>query len=78
MRRFRSKLTYANVISTIAVFLVVSGGTAFAASQMLPKNGVGSKQIKKEAVTPAKLSKAAEATLTGPTGATGPQGPAGA
>jgi hypothetical protein len=44
---------------------------------MLPKNTVGSKQIKKEAVTPAKLSKTSKATLTGPKGATGVQGPQG-
>lgn len=79
MKRFRSKLTYANVISTICLFLVLGGGAAFAATQ-LPKNSVGSKQIKKEAVTPAKLSSAAKATFTGPkgaTGATGSQGPKG-
>jgi hypothetical protein len=32
MRRIRSHLTYANVMATIAVFLVVSGGTAVALS----------------------------------------------
>jgi hypothetical protein len=83
MHRIRGKLTYANVISTLCLILLVGGGTAYAAAEMLPKNSVGSKQIKKEAVTPAKLSKAAKATLTGPkgaagaTGATGPQGPKG-
>jgi hypothetical protein len=80
MKRLRGKLTYANVVATLALFLVLAGGTAFAASEMLPKNSVGSKQIKKAAVTPAKLSMAAKATLTGPAGAkgaTGPQGPKG-
>jgi Collagen triple helix repeat (20 copies) len=83
LKRLRSKLTYANVMATIAVFLVLAGGTAFAATEMLPKNGVGTKQLAKEAVTPAKLSKASKATLTGPkgatgaTGATGSQGPKG-
>lgn len=77
MKRFRAKLTYANVISTICLFLVLGGGAAFAATQ-LPKNSVGSKQIKKEAVTPAKLSTAAKATLTGPKGATGATGANGA
>lgn len=76
MKRFRAKFTYANVISTICLFLVLGGGAAFAATQ-LPKNSVGSKQIKKEAVTPAKLSSAAKATLTGPKGATGAAGPQG-
>jgi hypothetical protein len=74
MKRLRTKLTYANVMATIAVFLVLAGGTAFAAKQMLPKNSVGAKQIKKGAVTPAKLSKASKATLVGPTGAAGQRG----
>jgi hypothetical protein len=77
MKRLRGKLSYANVISTICLFLVLGGGAAFAATQ-LPKNSVGSKQIKKEAVTPAKLSTAAKATLTGPKGPQGATGPGGA
>jgi hypothetical protein len=83
MKRLRSKLTYPNVISTLCLFLLVGGGTAYAASEMLPKGSVGTKQIQKEAVTPAKLSKTSKAALTGPngaigaTGATGPQGPKG-
>jgi hypothetical protein len=80
MKRFRSKVTYPNVISTLCLFLLVGGGTAYAASEMLPKGSVGTKQIQKEAVTPAKLSKTAKAALTGPngaTGSTGPQGPKG-
>ena len=32
MRRIRSQLTYANVMSTLAVFLVASGGVAYAAN----------------------------------------------
>jgi hypothetical protein len=60
MRRLRGKLTYANVISTIALFLVVSGGAAYAAN--LGKNSVGSKQIKSNAVTAAKIKKG---TITG-------------
>jgi hypothetical protein len=32
MQRFRGKLTYANVISTLALILAVGGGTAYAAS----------------------------------------------
>lgn len=56
MKALRSRLTYANVMSTIAVFLVLGGATAFAAGQ-LGKNTVGSKQLKKNAVTAAKLKK---------------------
>jgi hypothetical protein len=81
MKRLRSKLTYANVMATVAVFLVLAGGTALAATQVLPKNSVGSRQIKKGAVGPAKLSEAAKSTLTGPAGpagSTGAKGPAGA
>jgi hypothetical protein len=59
VKRLRSRLTYANVVSTVALFLVVAGGTAFAATQMLPKNSVGSKQIKKNAVTAAKIKNGA-------------------
>jgi hypothetical protein len=77
MKDPRSKLTYANVMATVAVFLVLAGGSAFAASQMLPKNSVGPKQLKKGAVTPAKLSKAAKSALAGPRGAIGPVGPTG-
>jgi hypothetical protein len=80
MDRLRTRLSYSNVMVTILAVLVLGGGTAYAASQMLPKNSVGAKQIKKEAVTPAKLSKAAKVALTGPPGpqgAAGAQGPAG-
>jgi hypothetical protein len=53
MRQIRKRLTYANVMSSIAVFLVL-GGAAFAASG-LPKNSVGTKQLKNNAVTSAKV-----------------------
>lgn len=56
MKAIRSRLTYANVMSSIAVFLVIGGATAFAASQ-LEKNSVGAKQLKKNAVTAAKIKK---------------------
>jgi hypothetical protein len=70
-RSLRGNLTYANVVSTICLFLLLSGGAAYAASQILPKNSVGPKQLKNGAVTPAKLSAAAKAAVTG---AAGPQG----
>ena len=54
MKSVRNRLTYANVMSTLAVFLVVAGGSAMAATQ-LGKNTVGTKQLKKEAVTTAKV-----------------------
>lgn len=58
MRRIRKRITYANVMSTIAVFLTIGGATAFAASQ-LGKNTVGKKQLKSNAVTTAKIKKEA-------------------
>lgn len=56
MNRIRTRLTYANVMASIAVFLVLGGASAFAATQ-LGKNSVGTKQLKKNAVTTAKLKK---------------------
>lgn len=52
----RKRLNYANVMSSIAVFLVIGGATAFAA---LAKNSVGTKQLKKNAVTTKKIKKGA-------------------
>lgn len=54
MKRIRGKLTYANVVATIALFLALSGASALAASQ-LAKNSVGTKQLKSNAVTAAKI-----------------------
>ena len=34
MKSVRKRLTYANVMSSIAVFLVVAGGSAFADTQL--------------------------------------------
>jgi len=58
MKSVRRRLTYANVMSSLAVFLVVAGGSAFAAGQ-LGKNTVGTKQLKNNAVTGAKIKKEA-------------------
>jgi hypothetical protein len=86
MKNLRANFTYANVISTVALFLVLAGGTAFAADQ-LAKNSIGAKQlkpgavtaakIKAGAVTPSALSAPAKSSLTGPQGPQGPQGAAG-
>jgi hypothetical protein len=72
VKRIRRKLSFSNAVALLALFVAL-GGSAYAATQ-LPKNSVGSKQIKEGAVSPAKLSRASKSTLTG---ATGPQGPAG-
>lgn len=53
-QRLRGKLTYANVVSSPCLFLLLGGGAAFAASQ-LTKNSVGPKQLKKNAMVTAKI-----------------------
>jgi hypothetical protein len=58
MRTIRGKLTYANVISTLCLFLLLGGGAALAAGK-LGKNSVGTQQIKDNAVTEAKISNGA-------------------
>jgi hypothetical protein len=74
MHRIRGTFGYANVVSTLCLVLLLGGGTAYAATQLLPKNSVGTAQIKNGAVTPAKLSPAAKQSRTGPTGPQGPKG----
>ncbi len=84
MKQIRKRLTYANVMSSIAVFLVVGGATAFAAGH-LGKNTVGAKQLKKNAVTTAKVKDGSLLSTdfkagqipAGPRGLTGLPGPAG-
>jgi uncharacterized protein YjbI with pentapeptide repeats len=56
-RKLRAKMTFANVVSVIALFLAL-GGTAFAASH-LGKNTVGPKQLKKNSVRTAKIKNSA-------------------
>jgi hypothetical protein len=86
MKRLAEKLTFANVMSVIAVFIALSGA-AIAATQ-LPSNSVGAKQIKANAVSSAKVkdyslqaNDFAKGSLpagpTGPIGAQGDQGPQG-
>jgi hypothetical protein len=74
----------ANVIGLLALFIAL-GGTTYAATA-LPANSVGTKQLKKGAVTKAKINKKTIKQLkgnigpagpAGPTGPTGPQGPQG-
>ena len=77
MKSIRNRLTYANVMSSIAVFLVLGGATAFAAtkigSNQLKANSVLTGKIKKEAVTTSKVknnaittAKVADGAITGP------------
>jgi hypothetical protein len=57
MPRISSRLTYANVVASLALFVALGGG-AYAAIT-LPKNSVGSKQIKNGSVKNADLANSA-------------------
>lgn len=77
----RPQLSYANVMSSIAVFLAL-GGTSYAVA----KNSIGEKQLKSNAVTSPKIKDGAVTAadlapgtaISGPRGPRGEQGPAGA
>ncbi len=60
MKQIRKRVTYANVMSSLAVFLVLGGATAIAAG--LGKNSVGTKQLKRNAVSTAKIKRNAITT----------------
>jgi len=91
LRRIRSRLTYGNVVATLALFIAL-GGVSWAAVK-LPRNSVGGPQIKANAVTGAKVRNRSltgadvrDQSLTavdfrgstqGAAGATGAAGPAG-
>lgn len=83
MKSIRKHLTFANVIACLALFVAL-GGASYAATQ-LPKNSVGSEQIKKDAVTGVKVKdgslRAADFGVgqipAGPEGRAGAQGPRG-
>jgi hypothetical protein len=84
MRALTSRLTYANLIGTLALFVAL-GGTSYAVSQ-LPTNSVGTKQIRSNAVTGAKVKDgtltaddfSAKTNLQGAAGQPGATGPVGA
>jgi hypothetical protein len=78
--RLRSRLTYANVVATIALFVALGGGAY--ATVNLPAKSVGSKQLKANAVSSPKVrdrSLLAHDFARGqlPRGAQGRRGPAG-
>jgi hypothetical protein len=73
VKQIRKRVTYANVMSSIAVFLVLGGGAAYAAKKIgtneikgnsittgkIKKNAVTSSKIKKNAITTAKIKNGA-------------------
>ncbi|MGH2976465.1 MAG: hypothetical protein ACRDLL_16620 [Solirubrobacterales bacterium] len=56
MKQIRKRLTYSNVMSSLAVFLVLGGTSAYAAKK------IGSNQIKANAITTGKIKKNAVTT----------------
>lgn len=62
-------------MACLALFVAL-GGAGYAALR-LPKNSLGSAQLKKGAVTPKKLSAGTRSRLQGPPGAPGPRGETG-
>src|ERR671927_187601 len=64
-----------NAVAYLALFVAL-GGTSYAAIK-LPANSVGTKQIKRKAVTPAKLSASTIKRFKGQKGDTGARGPQG-
>jgi hypothetical protein len=56
MKRLRSKLTYANLVSTLALVLALGLGSAYAANQLAPRS-VGARQLRPGAVTADKIRK---------------------
>jgi hypothetical protein len=93
MRRVRDRLSYGNVVATLALFIAL-GGTSYAVTQ-LPRNSVGAPQIKRAAVTASELRRnavssravrdrslrvrdLASSTRQALRGATGPKGDPGA
>jgi hypothetical protein len=60
MKRPRPRITYANVASTLALFLALSGGVAFAASRIhsgdIAPGAVRSSDLHQRAVTSGKLA----------------------
>jgi hypothetical protein len=73
VQQIRKRLSYANVMSTLAVFFVLGGGAAYAAKKIgshdlrggsvttakIKRNAVTRSKIKAEAVSTAKIAKAA-------------------
>jgi hypothetical protein len=64
LKQIRKRLTYANVMSSLAIFLIIGGATAFAAVKKIGANEIKANSIKtgkivKEAVTAGKIKNGA-------------------
>lgn len=69
------RLTYSNVMATIAVFIAL-GGTSYAVVK-LPRNSVGSEQVRNKSLRAEDLAPGAVSGVRGPRGPEGSQGPPG-
>jgi trimeric autotransporter adhesin len=56
VKRLRPKLSYANVTATLALFIALSGASAYAANQLAARS-VGERQLRPGAVTAEKIRK---------------------
>jgi hypothetical protein len=82
LARLRSRLSYANITATLALFIAL-GGTGYAAIT-LPRNSVGAEQIRSKAVRSSDIrdravklhdiARTARSSLRGQQGAPGPAG----
>lgn len=82
LEQIRRRLTYANVMSTIAVFGVLGGGGAYAAGKIgsgdIKRGAVRSKHIKNGTIRARDINKKTRAALRGQRGPAGPAGGGGA
>lgn len=85
MRRTRFRMTPSLIIASIALAFALSGSSFATVAQLLPRNSVGTAQLKNNAVTAAKIKNGTvgladltrSARRPGPPGPAGPAGPAG-
>ena len=78
MRGIRSRLTYANVVSTVALFLVLTGGVAYAADTIFSSDIVDG-EVKAEDIATARFGPKSSEPIrsAAPTSATTPSPAAG-
>jgi Collagen triple helix repeat (20 copies)/Repeat of unknown function (DUF5907) len=69
---FRGRVTYSNVVATLALFVAL-GGAGYAAT-LLPANSVGTRQLRRGAVTLAKIAATTRSALAGARGRAGANG----
>jgi hypothetical protein len=78
MSRGFLRFVRSNAIALLALFVALGGTSIAAGNALLPKNSVGTAQIKNGAVTKKKINKRTIVALKGNRGPQGPQGPQGA